>query len=82
VKEAYKIGTVETLRVNRSGRRLYLNLDAFTVQAHGIEAGDLLRVRIEEGYRPEATGTLTPGRGKSDTFQKRSHFPEKEEVDE
>jgi hypothetical protein len=54
MKKTYKIGTVETLRVNKTGRRFYLNLDAFTVQAYGIETGDLLKVELKEGMRPGA----------------------------
>ena len=59
MSHTYKIGTVETLRVNRSGRRFYVNLDSFTVRAYGIEPGDILRVKIEEGIRPE-TENATP----------------------
>lgn len=52
--KTYKIGTVETFRVNKTGRRFYLNLAAFTVQAYGIEPGDLLKVELKEGVRPDA----------------------------
>jgi len=48
---AYKIGTVEALKVKKTGRRLYLNLDAETVEAFGIEVGDILKVEIKEGRR-------------------------------
>lgn len=51
VTEAYKIGTVETLKVRKTGRRFYVNLGRFTIEAFGIEAGDILKVKIEEGYR-------------------------------
>lgn len=53
VNKTYKIGTVESLKVKSSGRRLYVNLDADTVTAFGIEAGDILKVKIEEGVKPE-----------------------------
>ena len=50
---AYKIGTVEALKVKSTGRRFYLNLDAETVEAFGIEVGDILKVEIQEGRRPD-----------------------------
>jgi len=50
--EAYKIGTVETLRVCKTGRRFYVNLSAYTIQAFGIQAGDILKVEIKEGFKP------------------------------
>ena len=53
MSEAYKIGTVETFRVCKTGRRFYVNLDRYTVEAYGIEAGDLLKVEIKEGRRPK-----------------------------
>ena len=57
LSKAYKIGTVETLRVKSSGRRLYMNLDKDLVECYGIQVGDILRVKIEEGVRPENPGT-------------------------
>jgi len=51
VSKTYKIGTVETLKVKKSGRRLYVNLDAETVDAFGIQVGDILRVEVKEGIR-------------------------------
>ncbi len=48
---SYKIGTVETLKVRKTGRRFYVNLDAYTVEAFGIKTGDILKVKIEEGIR-------------------------------
>ena len=57
MKRTYKIGTVEQLKVYSSGRRLYVNLDRDTVDAYGIARGDLLRVKIEEGVRPENQGS-------------------------
>ena len=56
MKKSYKIGTVETLRVCSTGRRFYVNLGKFTVQAYGIEKGDILKVKIEEGIRPSEEG--------------------------
>ena len=52
--KAYKIGTVEALKVKRTGRRFYVNLGAETIECFGIEVGDILKVRIQEGVRPEA----------------------------
>ena len=52
----YKIGTVEALKVKRSGRRFYVNLDADTVEAFGIEVGDLLKVEIKEGRKAKDPG--------------------------
>jgi len=52
VARTQKIGTVETFKVKSSGRRLYMNLDADTVAAYGIEAGDLLKVEIKEKITP------------------------------
>ena len=54
VGKSYKIGTVEALKVRKTGRRFYVNVPTFTVQAYGIEAGDILRVKIEKGVKPEA----------------------------
>ena len=54
--EAYRIGTVEVLKVKKTGRRFYLNLDAETVEAYGIEVGDILKVEIKEGRRTEGPG--------------------------
>ena len=51
--KTYKIGTVETLRVNCTGRRFYVNLDRDTVIAFGIQIGDRLVVAIKEGIRPD-----------------------------
>lgn len=48
-----KIGTVEILKVCRSGRRTYVNLDSYTVDTYGIKAGDTLRVKIEEVMHAE-----------------------------
>ena len=56
MSKAYKIGTVETLKVKKTGRRLYMNLRRDTVDAFGIEKGDILKVKIEEGIRPENPG--------------------------
>ena len=53
VSKPYKIGTVEALKVKRTNRRHYLNLDAETVEAFGIEVGDILTVEIKEGRRPD-----------------------------
>ena len=54
--KAYRIGTVEALKVKRTGRRFYLNLDAETVEAYGIEVGDILKVEIKQGIRPAVLG--------------------------
>lgn len=51
-----KIGTVEILKVRRSGRRVYVNLDPYTVRTYDIKAGDSLRVKIEEVIRAEPEG--------------------------
>ncbi len=51
MNKAYKIGTVEMLKVKKSGRRFYVNLDADTVEAFGIETGDTLRVEIASGIK-------------------------------
>ena len=56
VDKPYKIGTVEALKVRKTGRRFYVNLDTFTVEAYGIEVGDILRVKIEEGVKPSEEG--------------------------
>jgi len=53
VGTTYKIGTVELLRVKRSGRRLYVNLDRVMAEAFGIEPGHVLKIRILEGIKPE-----------------------------
>ena len=47
----YKIGTVETLRVNSTGRRLYVNLSRDLIACYGIRPGDILKVEIKEGRR-------------------------------
>ena len=47
----YKIGTVEMLKVKRTGRRFYMNLDTETCECFGIESGDTLRVKIIEGVK-------------------------------
>ena len=54
--EAYRIGTVEVLKVKKTGRRFYLNLDAETVEAYGIKVGDILKVEIKEGRRSTEPG--------------------------
>lgn len=51
----YKIGTVEVLRVKRSGRRHYVNLPSDLVIAYAIKVGDVLKVEIKEGIRSEVT---------------------------
>ena len=56
MERSYRIGTVETLKVKSSGRRFYMNLDADTVEAYGIEAGDLLKVEIKEGRKSKDPG--------------------------
>ena len=56
MKKSYKIGTVETLRVCSTGRRFYVNLDRWTVEAYAIKTGDILKVKIEEGIRPDVEG--------------------------
>lgn len=56
VNKTYKIGTVETLKVKKSGRRFYVNLDADTIVAFGIKTGDILKVKIEEGFKAPAPG--------------------------
>jgi len=53
LKRTYRIGTVETLKVKKSGRRFYVNLDADLVYAYGVRPGDILKVEIKEGIRPE-----------------------------
>jgi len=53
----YKIGTVEMLKVKKTGRRLYVNLDRVLCEAFGIEPGHVLRVRILEGIRPKLKET-------------------------
>lgn len=55
--KAYRIGTVEALKVKRSGRRFYLNLDTVTVDAFGIQVGDVLKVAIKLGIRSDNSGT-------------------------
>jgi len=54
--DRYRIGTVETCKVKKSGRRFYVNLDADTVEAFGIQVGDILEVEIKKGHRTEAPG--------------------------
>ncbi len=49
--QTYKIGTVETVKVRKTGRRYYVNLDRCTVEAYRIQVGDILRVKLEEGHR-------------------------------
>ena len=56
MKKSYKIGTVEALKVCSTGRRFYVNLGKSTVQAYGIQVGDILKVKIEEGIRPDVEG--------------------------
>ena len=56
MRESYKVGTVETVKVNKTGRRFYVNLDRYTVEAFGIQAGDILKVKIEEGSRASEKG--------------------------
>jgi len=56
MESRYRIGTVEALKVKKSGRRFYVNLDAETVEAFGIEVGDILEVEIKKGHKKESPG--------------------------
>ena len=60
MERAYKIGTVETFTVRRSGRRFYVNLDADTVGAFGIQIGDRLIMKIIEGQHPHESELNRP----------------------
>ena len=60
----HRIGTVETLKVKSSGRRLYVNLDADLVLAYGIQTGDILKVEIKERIKPDQPGPNRPEPGK------------------
>lgn len=55
MERRYRIGTVETLKVKKSGRRFYVNLDADTVLAFGIQVGDILEVELKKGHRVESS---------------------------
>jgi len=58
-KTPVKIGTVEFVKVNRHGRRLYVNIDKILADCYGIEPGDTLRVKIEELIK--AGAAVSPG---------------------
>jgi hypothetical protein len=51
-----KIGTVELLKVHKTARRLYVNIDKALADSYFIQPGDTLRVRIEELMKPEKGG--------------------------
>jgi len=58
-KNPVQIGSVELVRVNKHGRRLYVNIDKILADCYGIEPGDTLRVKIVELIK--AGAAASPG---------------------